>query len=67
MPRTAIDRWIEDNLTTDDILKIPGVLELVQAKVMADINKQLISGTYNDDNGLPVSLRQFNSDCGHGV
>jgi len=67
MPRTAIDRWIEDNLTTDDILKIPGVLELVQAKVMADINKQLISGTYNDDNGLSVSLRQFNSDCGHGV
>lgn len=66
MPRTAIDRWIEDNLTTDDILKIPGVLELVQAKVMADINKQLISGTYNDDNGLS-QLRAFNSDCGHGV
>lgn len=66
MKRPAIDRWIEDNLTTDDILKIPGVLELVQAKILSDINLQLLSGTYNDDNGLS-QLRAFNSDCGHGV
>lgn len=66
MPHPPIERWISDNYTTEDILKVPGVLVLVQAHALANINQSLLSGTYNDDNRLS-SLRQFNSDCGHGV
>ena len=33
-PDDALDHWIRNNLTTEDILKIPGVLPLVRNEVI---------------------------------